>query len=510
MASAILPSPKPFPLPRRAAWRRLAAPFAIDLRSLALFRVGLGAMVAADALLRWRDLEVFHTDAGAIPRRLVLAQDPAVWSLHLASGSVAGQTVLFGLHLLFALGLAAGWHTRRATALCFLGCVSVQQRTPFLLQGSDLLLTMLLFWSLFLPLGAVGSVDSLRYPRFPAGAGPGDGRYRWLSVGGAGLLLQVMSLYFFGALLKRAPEWRETGTAVFNAVRGTYGTPLGAWLAQFEGLAHPLTAFVRYLEFLAPFLVFCPVFTVPLRLAALAALYLMHLGFLLCLGVGQFPWVNFTALLLFIPGVAWDRLAGRWPGLSILGRKLAGRRRHGLPERGSAVSPAPRRTAYWSEALAAVCLAVMLQANFHSIWPERFPFSGDLKDGLNHWNLSQYWRMFMTVRPSRYWYLVEATDRQGQTAYLLNAARPWRRSEAPANVNDSYANYRWRKFLTNLWFHRNDPARRAFLDWVCRRHPEYGRVGLLYVEQGTRPETPPREYPVVSGYACAGPGEGRR
>ena len=63
MSSAVLPSSKPLPLPLRAAWQRLAAPFAIDLRSLALFLVGLGAMVAADALLRWRDLDAFHTDA---------------------------------------------------------------------------------------------------------------------------------------------------------------------------------------------------------------------------------------------------------------------------------------------------------------------------------------------------------------------------------------------------------------------------------------------------------------
>ena len=435
----------------------------------------------------------------------MLADDPAVQSLHLAFGSVAGQTVLFALHLLFAVCLAAGWRTWLASALCFLWSVSVQQRTPYILQGSDLLLTQLLFWSLFLPLAAVGSVDRLGHEVTRAGGRPGGGGYRWLSVGGAGLLLQVMSLYFFGALLKGAPEWRGEGTAVFNALRGTYGTPLGAWLSQFEAVAHALTAFVWHLEFLAPLLVFCPVFTVPLRLATVAALYLMHLGFLLCLGVGQFPWVNFTALLLFLPAEVWERLGGRVPALVPLSRELGGRLRRRLLLFGPTITQGPPRSHAWRETLAAVCIAVMLQANFHSVWPDRFPLPERLKDGLHHWSLAQTWQMFMIVPASRYWYLVEATDRQGHTGYLLNGDMLWNRSEPPANVNDSYANFRWRKFFTNLWPHRNDPARRAYLDWVCRQHPEYGRVGLIYVEQGTRPETPPQEYPLVSGHPCASP-----
>ena len=41
--------------------------FGIDLRTMALFRVGLGALLLADLALRARDLTAHYTDAGILP-----------------------------------------------------------------------------------------------------------------------------------------------------------------------------------------------------------------------------------------------------------------------------------------------------------------------------------------------------------------------------------------------------------------------------------------------------------
>ena len=46
----------------------LVRAFSIDLRTIALFRVLIGAIIIADLLLRSRDFTAFFTDAGVMPR----------------------------------------------------------------------------------------------------------------------------------------------------------------------------------------------------------------------------------------------------------------------------------------------------------------------------------------------------------------------------------------------------------------------------------------------------------
>ncbi|TKX52003.1 HTTM domain-containing protein, partial [Halorubrum sp. SS7] len=56
-----------------AVVRRLSAAVAarvsVDPRALAAFRIGLGALLIADLLLRSRSLTAFYTDYGVLPRR---------------------------------------------------------------------------------------------------------------------------------------------------------------------------------------------------------------------------------------------------------------------------------------------------------------------------------------------------------------------------------------------------------------------------------------------------------
>jgi hypothetical protein len=138
-----------------AARDTAVALFALDLRSLALFRVGLGLILVADVVRRWRLVEPFYSDVGVIPRVVDLdvlhAQN--FWSLHLATGSIWGESLLFAAALLFALALLIGWRTRLATLGSWLLLISLHNRNTFIINAGDALLRQLLFWSLFLPLG---------------------------------------------------------------------------------------------------------------------------------------------------------------------------------------------------------------------------------------------------------------------------------------------------------------------------------------------------------------------
>ena len=70
--------------------------FGCDLRSLALVRVCLGAIIIADLVLRARTFVAHYTDAGAVPRSALMLIDSHVSaSLHMISGTGWINGVLF-------------------------------------------------------------------------------------------------------------------------------------------------------------------------------------------------------------------------------------------------------------------------------------------------------------------------------------------------------------------------------------------------------------------------------
>src|SRR4030095_8777004 len=81
--------------------------FGIDLRSLALFRMGLALIVIGDLIHRSLDLKAHYTDFGILPRAELIRQTPKAlyFSVHLISGSVFIQAILFLLAGFFAFAL---------------------------------------------------------------------------------------------------------------------------------------------------------------------------------------------------------------------------------------------------------------------------------------------------------------------------------------------------------------------------------------------------------------------
>ena len=286
---------------------RLALVFGIDLRTLALFRASLGAVLLVDLCRRMTDARVFYSDAGVMPRSwLAIFNDPWRFSLYMANGQTWFAVALLGLEALAALALILGWRTRLAAIVCFVLHISLLNRNALVLIGGDILLACLLFWSLFLPLGARWSADAALSQR------PPDSNNQHLSWASAALLLQVMSVYFFSAILKSGPEWVPDGTAVYYALQlDMYATPLAVWLRQYQDLLTGLTWFVWFLELLGPLLVFSPVFSRPLRFLLMLLFIAMHVGFLLCLQLGPFPFISLASLTVLAGGWIWDALGRR-------------------------------------------------------------------------------------------------------------------------------------------------------------------------------------------------------
>jgi len=126
----------------------LRRPLGLDLRALALLRIGLSVIILLDLGNRSTDLEAHYANMGMLPPAAPLDRlwTPYQFSLRTTSELWQVQAVLFGL---VAAALLLGYHTRLATSWVLL--VSLQSRSHILNQGGDDLLRMLLFWGMFLP-----------------------------------------------------------------------------------------------------------------------------------------------------------------------------------------------------------------------------------------------------------------------------------------------------------------------------------------------------------------------
>ncbi|MCI0733760.1 MAG: HTTM domain-containing protein [Methylococcaceae bacterium] len=276
--------------------------FSLDLRSLAAFRICLGIVILIDLGIRSRDLDSHYTDFGVLSRDAAIAYT-ASWhfSFHMANGALWFQVLLFVIAALFVTALILGYKTRTATIVSWVLLLSLQNRNFLLLQGGDNLLLLLLFWSMFLPLGARYSIDAALNTSIR------NSNNQYFSAASMGLLIQAMSVYFFSAFLKSAPEWYPDGSALYYALSLAYfTTPAGVWLLQFSTLTKALTYYVWLLELLGPLIIFSPVYSRQCRTTVMILFILMEVGFIIFLRVGIFPFVSITSLIAFIPAKFWD------------------------------------------------------------------------------------------------------------------------------------------------------------------------------------------------------------
>jgi hypothetical protein len=284
--------------------QKLLEIFGVDLRSLAALRIVLALTVLFDLASRATNLAVHYSDGGILPRRVQSEKiDPWLFSLNFINGTAEFQWALFAVAALAAVAMLIGYRTRLMVVIVWLLVMSIQWRNYLVGYSADELLRLLLFWSMFLPLGACWSVDRLR------GAVPDPPSTRVLSVATAGLFLQIAFVYWFTALLKTGPEWRVDGTALYYALSAKQiVTPIGAYLLQFPDVLKVLTFGTLVVEIVAPLLLFSPFFTVPARIAGIIGVVGLHAGIAMTLAVGYFPWIGAACMVCFLPSWFWDSL----------------------------------------------------------------------------------------------------------------------------------------------------------------------------------------------------------
>ncbi|MDG0978414.1 MAG: hypothetical protein P8O79_01680 [Halieaceae bacterium] len=282
----------------------LSHPFSIDTRALAALRIAVGLIMIADLIIRWGDVAWFMSDYGAysVGASKAAASD---WrfSLYWLFDGLWWVHTLFAVQCFVALCLVAGARTRWMSFLAFVLVVSLHNRNPVLLQGGDNLLVLLLFWGLFLPWGERLSVDAAM-TRQPCTS------TRYVGAGSVGLLLQVLSVYFFSAFIKNGVEWTQEGSAIYYALHNDQVAHLLApYWRDWHWLTVPLTHYVWWLELLGPIIALSPWFNSWARSLAAVCFITLEVGFLFNLNVGLFPFISIASLLVLLPSAFWDAVA---------------------------------------------------------------------------------------------------------------------------------------------------------------------------------------------------------
>jgi hypothetical protein len=470
----LVAEPWGIPIPVRSSGlvrTRAAALFGLDLRSLALFRVATALVVLGDLAQRAVDLRPHYTDFGVLPRAALIERFSGDWaiSLHLASGRVEFQAFLFGFHALCALCLMLGLRTRIATAACWILCCSLHARNPMVLQGGDDLLRLLLFWSLFLPLGARGSLDG-------AGRSPQDVTQRsslWLSAGTLALTLQICAVYWCTAAYKAHPAWTSTGNAIYLALNiDQMARPLGQALLKFPWLLRPLALGTVWFERLGPLLLFLPVRRGLFRTVAVLLFLGFHAALGLSLQLGVFPFVCAAAWLAFLPGRFWEQ---SWV------RRSLGRLQKIAPLRSVSrtlerfVAPQHRMEASDDRRLSAIipltALGAVMVWNVAGLVPERAARLPGLERLIWTARLEQSWRMFSPFPlTDDGWYVMPGRLRNGSEVDVVTGRDV--RWEKPQDVSATYPNDRWRKYMMNVWSRANAGHRLYLARYLCRQWNE--------------------------------------
>ncbi len=462
--------------PWRHRWRMLVG---IDLRSLALLRISLAAILIYDLLARFGDLEAHYSDRGVLPRAELLQWkgDELVFSLHLLSGSVWLQGALFVIALFAAGCLLVGWHSRTMTVLSWVLLASVQARNPLILHGGDQLLRVMLFWAMFVPWGRLASLDGRRLGgRVMATALSPDAPYV-VSVATLALKLQLCGMYWTTAALKWHPIWLEDGSAIAMALRlDQLVTPLGRSLTAYPDLLTWATHGTMVLEILGPALAFCPWLTAPLQLFTVVLFVGFHLlGLAPALYLGIFPFVCAACWSLFLPSAFWDRwcpgglhrLGRAWQrGLEVLARALRLRRRPGRWRTPHG------RTARWADGLLQVGLAFLVIYvalwNLRTVDFERYRHllpekANGVADVLQ---LGQLWNLFAPFPATEDgWFVFVGTLVDGDEVEVRSGGEV--SFDKPQNVSRSFGNERWKKYLMNLDDRQNGLHRRFYGRYLC-------------------------------------------
>ncbi len=469
--------------------------FGCDVRSLAIFRIALGITILTDLFSRWSTLEAMYTDNGYYTRQLSYdyyatrfgeGWDTVFWSIHWLSGSVPFQSMLFVVAGIFATLLIFGAWTRVATAVSWVLLISLHVRNPVILSSGDFLLKLLLFWSMFIPLGKVWSIDAKR-----AGRSINNTPLTVTSFATAGIIIQLFSMYFFTGLAKWNDTW-WSGDAMYYVLHlDIYVTEFGRQLLDQPLLLQATSYATVIIEVFLIALLFSPWKTSWFRMINLVVYWGFHIGIAMAMQIGIFPLVSMVAWLLLIPGGLWNVICK--PEES-----------RGVPQESKPVAGIVRRMTFVSQAFCAGMIVFVLMWNVTNIEsPDLRKYRPSFLSKLGYcFVINQHFQMFGTPPNTNVWFVYDAELEDG-TKIDVYRNEPVRH-ELPASVRETFPAHHWRRLHRNLVVDFYKDLRQPMVDYLVkkwnREHAEEQHVSklkMLCYFQETGPGYEAKDHAVV-------------
>jgi len=298
----------------------------LDFRALALFRMGLGLVLFLNHVILFFDAEDLMSDDGVFPRTLAHQWNndkteilPDSDSFFFLTGSVIGTRLILGLGMIVSFLFATGAPPVSLWNLLALAAnISQFKRIKPCGSGASGVVSMALFWALFLPLGEVWAIASPSWARGArlrgeqgAGeshhnpeAGDGIAQKEFQGLGSLCLVINIFLVYFtcgLGKVIKTPDEWLP-GTSLQRALQISIWTrqPFASWIVMWPVPCRILTWLTLLLELIGIFLIFLP----RARWVAVLLLSGFHIGTAILMNVGILPLAALVLISSLIPGWA--------------------------------------------------------------------------------------------------------------------------------------------------------------------------------------------------------------
>lgn len=442
----------------QSPWR---AVFAMDYRSLAIYRISLGIILLADILFRLPTTRAMLTDDGYMTRKVVYRYyetfvgnnwEYAIWSLHWMTGGIAWQYALFAIAAIFAIMLTLGWHTRIATIGSWVLVASLHVRNPLILTSGDTILKLLLLWSAFLPLSRRWSLDARKRPYDREKEGEA-----YSSFASAGFIMQIVIMYFFTGIAKCNDIWFG-GTAMEYVMRlDIYMLPLGKELLAYPTLLVATTYATLFIEVILIWWLFTPRRNGLARMCVMLSYWAFHIGIGLTMSIGLFPLICLMIWLPLVPSSVWNYFGKRTtdsdekaPSLKIFTPK--------------------GRVAIVGNAFFGIVMVFVILLNISNIdHPTCQKFMPRSVVPLGFWlNLDQRFQMFGVPPKGNPWFVYEAQLKNGEMVDLMR--HPEKLDHArPEVVRTSLPGHHWRKLHRNLINPIRGSFRQPLVDYMVRK-----------------------------------------
>ncbi|WP_437967105.1 hypothetical protein WMF04_47430 [Sorangium sp. So ce260] len=297
----------------------------IDVRTLGLFRLVLGFLLASDCVRHWAEASWIYSNDGVLTNHYHLFHPSSGFnfSLYHAFSSIEEVHVAFALSLFCYLCFFVGWHTRLFSILSFLLVTSRDNRIVMIENGGYVVVNLITCWAMFMPTGRRFSVDALirsyRERKERTAADLADrSRPAWAErpyVSGIVLLaiLNLATIYYFNVVNKSGQIWRrgETVHYVLHLDRMVTGLAVVAREYIPFWAKRGLTWGVLVVEALLVAWILSPYGRRFTRALAMLAMWGLHGSFGVMMRLGPFSWFMIGWSFLLPTSQHWDALE-RW------------------------------------------------------------------------------------------------------------------------------------------------------------------------------------------------------